>query len=77
MLEAEVIEDPIMAQQIYNLLYTNEDVNNKDTLQVAQKMLEVKHILFQNKNWYLFNDVNGIYEAKDDLPSWIIPNKFT
>ena len=61
-----LVKEPI-AQQIYNLLYHNEDVNNRDTLQVAEKFLEYKNLIYQNKAWFLYNDTNGIYEKKDDL----------
>lgn len=64
-----------LAPMIYNLVVNikNEDINNKDTTQVAKKILlefndnnnDNKFIIRTPSNeWYLFNKITGIYESK-------------
>jgi P4 family phage/plasmid primase-like protien len=54
---------------IYNLIVNNktEDINNKDTLQIADRIREKVDLLYVQKEWYLFNTVSGIYERKEDF----------
>lgn len=64
-----------LAPTIYNMIVNikNEDINNKDTTQVAKKILlefndgnlDNKFIIRTPANeWYLFNKNTGIYECK-------------
>lgn len=60
---------PELTTQILNMLILNKnnDINNKDTQQVAKRILECKTIIYKDKQWYILNDSSGIYEHKDDL----------
>ena len=64
----QIVSDNI-SKQIYNFLVLNksDDINNKDTMQIALKILETKTLIFKDKKFYLYNNISGIYEPKDDL----------
>uniref|UniRef100_A0A6C0DZ83 SF3 helicase domain-containing protein n=1 Tax=viral metagenome TaxID=1070528 RepID=A0A6C0DZ83_9ZZZZ len=62
--------DRSLAPTVFNLLIINKDdnINNKDTSQVAQKIITYKNLIYTIDNkWYLYNDTSGIYENKIDL----------
>ena len=63
---SEVISKDL-SDQIFNILFQNEDINNKDTLQVAKKILEYRKIIYKDKLWYMYNEINGIYDHKNDI----------
>jgi P4 family phage/plasmid primase-like protien len=54
---------------IFNLILVNQndDIKNKQTEDVAKFLLKHTKILFNNKIWYKFNDISGIYEKCDEL----------
>lgn len=58
-----------LATQIINMLILNknEDINNKDTLQIAKLITQYRTIIYKDKIWYILNNLSGIYEQKDDL----------
>ena len=57
-----------ISPNIYNLILINQDdIKNKQTEDVAKFMLNHTKILYNNKNWYIFNEASGIYEKSDDL----------
>jgi P4 family phage/plasmid primase-like protien len=62
---------PDKAPYIYNIVVNNttEDINNKDTYQVSQKINGYlgHSLIYIDKNiWYVYNDTNGLYEQKTD-----------
>ncbi len=63
--------DQDIAPLIYNLIITlkNEDINNKDTSQVARKIIEYSNnsLIYDENNWYVYNNSNGLYDKKIDL----------
>lgn len=62
--------DKLLVPHIFNMLVVNngeENINNKDTSQVAKKILNYKNLIYTEKKWYLYNEDSGIYETKDDL----------
>lgn len=59
-----------LAPTVFNLLVINKDdnINNKDTSQVAKKMISYKILIYTVENkWYLYNEKSGIYENKNDF----------
>ena len=64
-----IIIDKNIAPITYNLVMnTNEDITNKDTLSVAQeiiKYLENSIIYTRDNIWYVYNNVNGLYERQE------------
>jgi P4 family phage/plasmid primase-like protien len=62
--------DRSLAPTVFNLLIINKDdnINNKDTSQVAQRILTYKNLIYTIDNkWYLYNAESGIYENKIDI----------
>lgn len=61
--------DKVLTPQIFNILINNvqEDINNKDTSQVAKQILNYINLIYTDKKWYLYNKESGIYEIKDEL----------
>lgn len=62
--------DRSLAPNVFNMLIINKDdnINNKDTSQVAKKMLSYKNLIYTvDSKWYLYNESSGIYESKIDL----------
>jgi P4 family phage/plasmid primase-like protien len=62
--------DRALAPTVFNLLVINSDenINNKDTSQVAKKILDYKNLIYTLDNkWFLYNNNSGIYENKVDL----------
>ena len=54
---------------IYNMLTINinENIKNKDTKQVGEKIREYKRMIYtEDKLWYIFNEDNGIYICKHE-----------
>ena len=68
----------LLTPQIFNILINaQEDINNKDTTQVAERILEYINLIYtEDKKWYLYNTESGIYENKNDL-SILALMKFT
>ena len=60
-----------LAPTVFNLLVNinnNDNISNKDTSQVAKKMISYKNLIYTVDNkWYLYNETSGIYENKNDL----------
>jgi len=59
-----------IAPTVFNLLVNIKDdnISNKDTSQVAKKMISYKNLIYTVDNkWYLYNETSGIYENKNDL----------
>jgi P4 family phage/plasmid primase-like protien len=58
-----------ISPNIYNLILVNQeaDIKNKQTEDVAKFLLNHTKILFNNKLWYKFNDISGIYEKYEDI----------
>lgn len=59
-----------LAPTVFNLLVNIKDdsISNKDTSQVAKKMISYKNLIYTVDNkWYLYNECSGIYENKNDL----------
>ena len=58
----------LLTPQIFNILINaQEDINNKDTSQVAEKLLTYMNLIYtDDKKWYLYNEESGIYENKSD-----------
>jgi P4 family phage/plasmid primase-like protien len=62
--------DQSLAPTIYNTLNVviNEDINNKDTYQIAREIKQYREIIFTKEgkdgSWYVFNETNGIYERR-------------
>lgn len=50
-----------VAPVIYNTLVINENIKNKDTSQVANKIKEKVELVFFNKEWFKYEEYNGIY----------------
>lgn len=62
--------DRSLAPTVFNLLIINKDdnINNKDTSQVAQRIIQYKNLIYTIDNrWYLYNEESGIYENKIDI----------
>ena len=62
--------DRSLAPTVFNLLIINKDdnINNKDTSQVAQRIIAYKNLIYTIDNrWYLYNEESGIYENKIDI----------
>ena len=53
--------DKTIAPTINNTLVINENINNKDTTQVAYKIMEMVDLIFYNKNWYKYDTDTGLY----------------
>ena len=59
--------DRLIAPTIFNTLVINnkdDDIANKDTSQVAAFIKDRSKLLYVPKQWYLFNNVTGIYELQ-------------
>lgn len=56
--------DKHIAPNIFNTLVINEDVNNKDTSQIAKLIKDKVKLIYVPKQWYLYNEKTGIYERK-------------
>jgi P4 family phage/plasmid primase-like protien len=54
---------------IVNQLNIYEDIKNKDTLQIALKLLPLLNLVYieKYKEWYKFNSQSGIYETISEL----------
>lgn len=62
--------DKALAPTVFNMVVVNKDENisNKDTSQVARKILTYTRILYTTDNkWYQYNEESGIYQNKNDL----------
>jgi phage/plasmid-associated DNA primase len=62
--------DKSLAPTVFNLLVINKDdnINNKDTSQVAKKIITYKTLIFTlDKEWFLYNETSGIFEKKNEL----------
>lgn len=58
----------LVAPSIYNLILLNQDdIKNKQTEDVAKYILTRTKIIYNNKYWYQYNQVSGIYEKLEDL----------
>lgn len=58
-----------ISPNIYNLILVNQeaDIKNKQTEDVAKFLLNHTKIIYNNKNWYKYNEISGIYEKHEDL----------
>ena len=54
--------DKHLAPNIFNTLIINEDINNKDTSQIADKIREKVNLIFFNKEWYKYDELTGLYK---------------
>lgn len=62
--------DKSIAPTVFNMVVVNkeENINNKDTSQVARYLLDHCTLIYTEDNvWYLYNNKSGIYETKHDL----------
>ena len=61
--------DKSIAPTVFNMVINKEDnINNKDTSQVARYLLDHCTLIYTEDNvWYLYNNKSGIYETKHDL----------
>lgn len=63
--------DKSVCPTIYNSLTVNvyEDINTKDTLQVARRIDEYTDgsLLYTGADWYFYNTDNGLYEKKKEV----------
>lgn len=62
--------DKNIAPTVFNIVVYNKDenMNNKDTSQVAKKILQHRTIIYTvDSKWFLYNEQSGIYENKNDL----------
>lgn len=69
--ESPIIIPKTDTSVIYNILnqicVNNEDIKNKDTQQAAEIIYEIwdNSIILVDKNWYIFNENNGLFEIND------------
>jgi hypothetical protein len=69
--------DKDITPTVFNMLIINnsEDISNKDTSQVADFVIKRKKLLYVPKQWYLFNDISGIYEKRREEDIIVIVDK--